>query len=338
MKLKPIDQQTIVITGASSGIGLVTARMASRRGARLFLIARDSAALQSLADELNAAGGNAAFAVADVGDSDQLETAAQQAIDRFGGFDTWINNAGVSIYGKLEDVSLDDQRRLFDTNFWGTVQGARIAARHLKARGGAIINLGSELSDIAVPLQGVYCASKHAVKGYTDALRMELLAENAPVSVTLIKPAGIDTMFVAHAKNYLDVEPKLPAPVYAPEVVARAILEAAERPQRDIYVGGASRAFSIAGRQAPSTYDALMKRIGARMQLTSKPRETQDDSLYASTAPLQERSGKNGFVLESSAYTRAVHESRATTWLAASGLVGLGIALFAQQARRRPRT
>jgi hypothetical protein len=131
-------------------------------------------------------------------------------------------------------------QRLFQTNYWGVVHGSLEAVKHMKTRGGgAIINLGSELSDHAVPLQGIYAASKHAVKAFTDSLRMELEKESAPIAVTLIKPAAIDTMFVAHAKNYMDKEPSLPPPVYAPELVAKAILYAAQHPKRDVFVGGA---------------------------------------------------------------------------------------------------
>ena len=122
----------------------------------------------------------------------------------------------MSIYGKLENVPHEDSRRLFETNFWGVVYGSIIAARHLSERGGALINIGSTLSDRAIPIQGMYCASKHAVKGFTDALRMELEAEGAPISVTLIKPSAIDTPYKDHAKNHLGVLPQNPPPVYSP--------------------------------------------------------------------------------------------------------------------------
>jgi short-subunit dehydrogenase len=165
VSLKPLSQQTVVITGATSGIGLVTARMAAQRGAALVLAARNEQALQQLTEELTHDGARAIFVGADVGDESQVRRIAQAALDHFGGFDTWINNAGISIFGRSEDVSLADGRRLFDTNFWGVVHGSRVAVEHLKRRGGALINVGSEVSDVAVPLQGLYSASKHAVKG-----------------------------------------------------------------------------------------------------------------------------------------------------------------------------
>ncbi|SAL23970.1 short chain dehydrogenase [Caballeronia concitans] len=305
IKLKPLREQTIVLTGATSGIGLATARLAAKAGARLMLVSRDEGALSSLAEELTKEGGpDVGYTVADVGDESQLQAVADATIQRFGGFDTWINNAGVSVYGRIVDVSLEDQRKLFDTNYWGVVNGSRIAAKHLRERGGALINLGSELSDVAVPLQGPYVASKHAVKGFTDSLRLELKDEGAPVSVTLIKPAGIDTMFVEHAKNYLDQEPKLPQPVYAPDVVAKAILHAATHSERDIYVGGASRAMSGFGQRAPRLYDAIASKIGIRIQLKKEPRQS-GDALYEGSGTLRERSGRNGPVRETSLYTGA---------------------------------
>jgi NAD(P)-dependent dehydrogenase (short-subunit alcohol dehydrogenase family) len=192
-KLKALADQVIVITGASSGIGLATARLAAERGARLVLASRNEEDLRRACDEIRAKGGRATFVVADVAVPQAVDRIAATAIDEFGGFDTWVNNAGVSIYGKLTEIPLADKRRLFDTNFWGVVHGCRSAVRHLRERGGAIINIGSIVSDRAVPLQSIYSASKHAVQGYTDGLRMELEHEKLPISVTLVKPSAIDT-------------------------------------------------------------------------------------------------------------------------------------------------
>src|SRR5437868_737988 len=146
VQLKKLNEQVVVITGASSGIGLTTARMAAKRGARLVLAARNEEALRQLTDEINRGGGQAAFVTADVGNEDDVRRIARTAVERFGGFDTWVNDAGVGIYGRLLDVSTADMRRLFDTNFWGVVYGSLEAARHLRQRGGpdggAIINIG----------------------------------------------------------------------------------------------------------------------------------------------------------------------------------------------------
>ena len=332
-RLKKLSEQVLVITGATSGIGLTTARRAAQRGARLVLVARNEDALKQLTFELSKRGCEAIHVVADVGIEEDMRRVAKAAIDRFGGFDTWVNNAGISIFGRNEDVSLSDQRRLFQTNFWGVVHGSLAAVEHLKKQGGALINLGSEVSDRALPLQGMYSASKHAVKGFTDSLRVELEEEGAPVSVTLIKPAAMDTMFVEHAKNYLDEEPKLPAPVYAPEVAADAILHAAEHATRDIFAGGAARLTSSGAHYAPGATDSYMKRFLFKQQKSGLPaRDRGQHSLYGPGNDLQERQGYGGHVFESSLYTKAALHPRATMAL----MVGLGFVLAAAwRARQR---
>jgi short-subunit dehydrogenase len=333
--LKKLSDQVIVITGATSGIGLTTARRAAQRGARLVLSARNEDALKQLTYELTKRGNEVVYAVADVGNVEDVRHIATVAIERFGGFDTWVNNAGISIFGRNEDVSLEDQRRLFQTNFWGVVHGSLVAVEHMKENGGAIINLGSEVSDRAVPLQGIYSASKHAVKGFTDSLRLELEAEDVPISVTLIKPAAIDTMFVEHAKNYMEVEPKLPPPVYAPEIAADAILHAAENPKRDIFVGGAAKLTSSTAHHAPRAMDSIMKRFMFKQQQSDQPaRDRSQNSLYRPGSDLQERQGYSGHVFESSLYTKAsMHPGTTFALLMAAGFA-VGALL---RGRERPR-
>src|SRR5690554_6834496 len=203
LRLRSLKEQVIIITGASSGIGLATARLAAARGARVVLAARNEQALQEITQDLNAryGDGRAVYCVADVTREEDHRRVVQTALDAFGRFDTYVNNAGISVYGLMERVPIEDQRRVFETNFWGVVHGSRVAVEHLGARGGAIINIGSVLSDIAFPLQGMYSASKHAVKGFTDALRLEVEEQRLPIAVTLVKPGAIDTPYRQHAAN-----------------------------------------------------------------------------------------------------------------------------------------
>lgn len=334
--LKKLPEQVMVITGATSGIGLATVRKAAKRGAQLVLVARNEDALRQICDEVNSNGygAQAIYVVADVGKLDDVRRAAATAIQYFGRFDTWMNIAGVTIFGKNEEVTIEDMRRLFDTNFWGVVHGSLAAVEHLKSHGGALINMGSESSDRAVPLQGIYSASKHAVKGFTESLRVELEEEGLPVSVTLVKPASIDTMLVIHAKNYMEVEPRLPPPIYAPHIVADALLHAAQHPMRDIYVGSRARLIEAAEHYMPRMLDKVMKRMMYRYQKTDQPPRSRDDNnLHACKTDLLERGGVGGFPRESSFYTSMVSHPLATKAV----MLGAGVALAALWQARRPK-
>ncbi len=325
IKLKRLEEQVMVITGGTSGIGLATAKRAAMRGARVVLCSRNEPELRETVTAIEAAGGIARSVVADVANKEDVERLAATAIEAFGAIDTWVNNAGVSFYGNLTEVAIEDMRRLFEVNFWGTVYGARAAVARLRGSGGALINIGSVVSDRAIPLQGAYSASKHAVKGFTDALRMELEQEGAPISVTLIKPSAIDTPYFQHAKNYMEVEPKPPAPVYAPEVVANAVLRAAEHPVRDITIGGGGRLISALGTALPRLTDLYMERSMFDSQRSDTPTTERASNLYVHSADEgQERGGYSGHVMQSSAYTRAAF-SPGKALLAA----GLGLAVFA---------
>ncbi|SFS80399.1 SDR family oxidoreductase [Brevundimonas viscosa] len=284
--LKPLNQQAIVVTGATSGIGLAVARRAARAGACVFLIARGEGDLKTLCEELQGTGARVAWAVADVADYDALAEAAEKCRRLFGGFDTWVNNAGVSIFGPIRETTLEDQRRLFETNYWGVVNGSLVAAEHLRERpdGGAIINVGSILSDAPIPVQGVYSASKHAVKGFTNALRMELMREQAPITVSLVKPAAIDTPYNRHARNLTGQAMQNPQPVYATHVVADTILYCASHPIREITVGGGGRLIASFYAALPGVAEPLFARFAPSLMRDRRSAyEPYDDGLYDPT-------------------------------------------------------
>lgn len=322
VSLKPLDQQIIVITGASSGIGLVTAKAAAKRGAKVMLVARNEAALSDAVREIEAAGGVADFAVADVGIATEVEAAADKAIARFGRIDTWVNDAGVTIYSKLENTPLDEHQQMFRTNYFGVVNGAMAALKHLKASGGALITVASIASDIPTPIQGAYSASKHAVKAYIESLRIELIADRVPISVTLIKPSGIDTPIAQHAANHGDGEAQLPPPVYDPALVSDSILRAAEHPTRDITVGGLGRAGVLVGTYFPRLFDRLGGLMEPLLFDRSRPK-TPTDTLFRSAEAGRERSGQTSG-RRFSAYTAAeVHPVAAVAiGVAALAIVG----------------
>lgn len=302
--LKPVSDQVIVITGASSGIGLATALSAAKKGARLVLASRNEKSLAEAQRKIEDLGAEAVYVVADVSNAEEVQQIANTAIATFGGFDTWVNCAGVSMIGKIEEISDEDNRRLFETNFWGIVYGSQIAAAHLKYKGGSIINLGSLVSDMAIPMQGMYSASKHAVKGFTDAFRTELEADKARVSMTLIKPAAIATPFFEHAKNYTHQEVKAPPPVYAPEEVAYAILHAASNRVRDIRVGGAGFVMAGAHAHAPRVMDWVNEKFMIDSQFADAPKSRHKNNLHEA-GPDGEIYGRDMPPAMSSIYTRA---------------------------------
>ena len=321
VRLKPVKDQVIVITGADSGIGLATARLAVKRGASVMLSSRNAAALERIADEMSASGARVAWHAGDVADEHAMHTLAAKAFEAFGRIDTWVNNAGVSVYGEIERTPVADARRLFETNYFGVVNGSLAALPHLRARGGALINVVSVLSGVSIALQGHYSASKHAVKGFTDALRQELEHHKAPVAVTLIRPAAIDTPYTEHAHNHMQgAEPNVPPPVYAPEVVARAILSCAERPQREVLVGGAAKQMETMQRMSARAYDQYVESVAWEQQRAEPGTKRRNDALHAPTTAGRVRGDYEGHVMRTSAYTAAAqHPFRSALLLSAAG-------------------
>jgi hypothetical protein len=215
---------------------------------------------------------------------------------------------------------------VFDVNFWGVIHGCRAALPHLRARpnGGAIINIGSVLSDVSAPLQGIYSASKHAVKGYTDTLRMEVEADGVPVSISLVKPAAIDTPYTEHSPSRMGVRPTHAPPVYAPEVVARAVLECCERPIREVAVGGSSKMLTLMNKFSPRLADKYLEKTLISGSKDNEP--PYDDSHSGLFHPPQSegetRGHYKGHVMKSSLYTRfSLHPI-------STGLVALGAGMI----------
>ncbi|HOG45455.1 MAG TPA: SDR family oxidoreductase [Anaerolineae bacterium] len=268
---KPISDQVVVITGASSGVGRETALRCARKGATVVITARNEEALRAVNNEIAHDGSHVMAIPADMADWHQVQRVAQQVVERFGRIDTWVNNAAVGVYGTFSQVPVDEFRRVMDVNLLGQVYGAKAALPHLKKEGGTLIGIGASSSLLPTPLQSAYTASAFALKGLYDTLRLEQQHERSGVNVSLILPSMVDTPFFEHAKTYLGVKPAPFSPVYEAGAVADAILHAAQRPVRDLNVG-AGGLLALAERIWPRLTDAYIRRVSFTGQLSDQPK------------------------------------------------------------------
>ncbi|HET8522908.1 MAG TPA: SDR family oxidoreductase [Thermomicrobiales bacterium] len=303
-----LNEQVIVITGASSGIGRETAIMLGQRGSSVVLAARNEAALHEVAQEVERLGGKALIVVTDVAEWDQVERLVRAAVDHFGRIDTWVNNAAVSEYAPVTDMTIAEIERIIQINLLGQIYGMKAALPHLTRQGqGTIINVASTLAERSVPLQAAYCAAKHGIKGFTEALRVELASIRSGVTVTLILPSSINTPRFEHARSKLGVMPRPIPPIYEPRTVAEAILFAAEHPRRDIVVGG-GKVVALTERISPSLLDWYMVRNRTMFdqQRSNRP-DDERDNLFAPMDGASSPTGGFGQTSKSvSLYTRVL--------------------------------
>jgi NAD(P)-dependent dehydrogenase (short-subunit alcohol dehydrogenase family) len=273
MTSRPLDEQVVIVVGATSGIGRESALRFARHGARLIVTARDEAALGRLADELHAEGSPGVATIAgDVADPSHAPAIVELATMRFGRVDTWAHVAGVEVYATLEETTPDEFRRVIEVNLLGTAYAAMAALPALRASGGgAFIAVSSVEADVPLPYQTAYSASKHGMSALLRGLRMELEQDDVPVRVTQIQPYGIDTPLFRVARTRLPGPPRPAAPAYGPEVVAELIVFAAEHPARELFAGGAGWLTAMAQRTMPRVTEAVLTRIAGRMQTGGEP-------------------------------------------------------------------
>jgi NAD(P)-dependent dehydrogenase (short-subunit alcohol dehydrogenase family) len=305
MKLKPVRDQVVVVMGASSGIGRVTALRFAEEGAKVVVAARGEPGLRSLVAQIEQGGGESSAMVADVTDLAQVQAVADRAIEAYGRLDTWVHMSGVLLVAGFDDTTAEEFARVLDVNLMGQMHGAKAALPHLRRDGGALIHVSSMGAKRSIPLQTAYCASKHGIDGFVEALRVELRRDGVPVSVTNVMPATINTPLFDNARTKLGVKPVAPPPSYPAAVVADAILQAAQHPVRDVVVGGSARALITANALAPQLVDALLSRFGYELHDTGEPKSADaPDNLFG---PLPEHDTVEGTVgeikLRHSAYT-----------------------------------
>ena len=282
MQLKPIEEQVVVLMGASSGIGRETALRFAERGAKVVVSARSEKGLASLVEEIQDKGGEAIAIPADVSEFEQVKAVADGAVEVYGRLDTWVHLAAVLLVASVEDTSPEEFERVVDVNLMGQVYGAMAALPHIKREGrGALIHVSSMGAKRSIPLQSAYCASKHGIDGFLESLRVELQHEKLPISVTQVMPATINTPLFDKARTKLGVKPVAPPPIYQPRIVCEAILHAAENPTRDLVVGGAAKAVILTQQLSPRLLDALLRVRGFEVHYTSEPKsEDAPDNLF----------------------------------------------------------
>ncbi len=334
--MKPIAEQVVVITGASSGIGRATALAFGRERATVVLAARNVAALEQVAGQIERAGGRALVVPTDVAHWKQVSALADAALQHFGRIDTWINNAAVNEHAPVADMTIEEIERIVQVDLMGQIYGMKAALTPMRRqRAGTIINVASIAAQRALPLHAPYVASKHGIAGFTETLRMELMHERMPIGVTMIMPSFIDTPLFLNARSKIGVQPRPAPPVYAPETVADAVLFAATHPRRDIIVGGQGAAVSLLQRISPPLVDKLMVTRGLmfRAQKTDKP-DNGVDNLFQPTPGTGSVNGAwTDEALPSSWYTRHLEYYPHRKVLAA-GLIGYALVRLLGSRRR----
>ena len=332
LRPRPDLARVVVITGGSSGIGLCTARLFAARGWRVGLIARGAEGLAAAVGRIRTGPGSAAYALADVADPDALDEAAGQLARELGPIAVWINNAGVSVFGPLLDVPDAEFRRVLDVTLLGTVNGTRTALRHmLPRRQGVIVNVASLLAFRGAPLQSAYSAAKYAVRGFTEAVRAELIHDRAGVHMAMVHPPSTNTPFFSHAGSHMAGAPRPPPPVYQPELTAEAIWLAVAERRREVKVTGTTTQLALLSGVLPGVMDRVAAWIGYPAQRTSNAEVVQrrDPALFDAARQVSTVHGPFGREAFSTSTRMWAERNR---WAVGLGLAAL---LLATRPRRR---
>jgi NAD(P)-dependent dehydrogenase (short-subunit alcohol dehydrogenase family) len=327
----------VVVTGASAGVGRASAVELGRQGYRVALLARGVLGLRAACEEVRRAGGEAMYVEVDVSDAGALEDAAGRVESELGEIDVWVNVAFTSVFAKFVDIEPDEFRRVTDVNYHGFVNGTRSALRRMLPRDrGTIVQVGSTLAYRGIPLQSAYCGSKHAIQGFHESLRAELLHDHSRVRVTMVQLPALNTPQFSWVRSRLPHQAQPVPPIYQPEVAARTIAWAAGHARRrEYWVGETTMATLLANAVAPGLLDRYLGRTGEKSQQTARPRDPDaPDNLWA---PLDGEGGRD-FGMHGDFDDRS-HARSPQAWASRHhGLVGAGLAatgLLAGLARRR---
>ncbi|MFN2478138.1 MAG: SDR family oxidoreductase [Pseudonocardiaceae bacterium] len=328
--------QVVVITGASAGIARATARRFGARGAQVALLARGQAGLDGAAKDVENAGGTALAIPTDVADYDQVDAAARQVEDSFGPIDVWINVAFTSVFAPFHQVKPEEFRRVTEVSYLGFVYGTMVALARMRPRGrGTIVQVGSALGARSIPLQSAYCGAKHAINGFTESLRTELMHEGSNIAVTVVQMPAVNTPQFSWVLSRLPNHPQPVPPIYQPEVAARGIVFAADHPRRKQYWVGASTVGTLLGQKiAPALLDRYLAKTGCQSQQTGE--KADPDRPHNLWKPVDSADGHDHGahgIFDAQAYGRSLqlwfshHARLSSSLLAGAGMAGLATAI-----------
>ena len=333
------DDGVVVVTGASGGVGRAVAARLGSRGQRVALLARGEAGLEAAAHEVERNGGEAWSCAVDVADPSAVESAAQRIEDEFGPIDGWINTAFAGIFAHAWDVEPAEYRRVTEVSYLGYVHGTLAALDRMRPRDrGTIVQVGSALAYRGIPLQAPYCAAKHAIQGFHDALRCELLAEHSRVRVTMVQLPAVNTPQFDWVLSRLGRRPRPVAPIYQPEVAARGICHALDHPQRRERWVGASTALTImANAVAPGVLDRYLARTGLSGQLTERPDEGEPGNLWMPRDSVDDAGSHGSFDDQAWEHSTEAWAARHAAGLGAATLGGAAVGAAVTIGRHRLR-
>ncbi|MCP9237057.1 SDR family oxidoreductase [Lewinella sp. JB7] len=321
--------RTVVITGASAGIGRAIAREFAKEHARIGLIARNQEGLEGARKEIEALGGEALVLPADVADFRALDEAAAKVEETFGPIDVWINNAMTSVLGLFKDVDMDEFKRVTEVTYLGSVYGAKCALKRMQPRNrGSIVFVGSALAYRGIPLQTAYCGAKHAIEGFYDSLRSELVHEKSQVKTTMVQLPGVNTTQFSLVRNKLDKQPRPMGTIYQPEVAARAVVAAAGTNDREYYVGFPAVQTILSSKLFPGLMDLFLGKSAVSGQKTDKPARHDKDYLFESVpgdhgshGDFDDKAKNSGIVLKGSTVRALTSAIVFGTVIAATSLI-----------------
>ena len=296
MPSRSMNARVVVVTGATAGVGRAVARRFAQAGASLGLIARDAAALQEVEREVAALGGRAFAAPADVADADAVLAAAERIEATLGPVDVWVNDAMATVFSRFADMSPDEFRRVTEVTYLGYVHGTMAALRHMRPRGrGVVVQVGSALAYRGIPLQSAYCGAKHAIRGFTDAVRSELLHEKSGVRLVMVQLPAMNTPQFAWARTHMRRQPRPMGAVYQPEAAAEAVFTAARNRWREYWFGRTTFLTIIADTVLPGLLDRMLAHTAIEGQETAEPvRSDRKDNLYRPVSGLHRAHGTFG--------------------------------------------